>query len=299
MTPPRRSAPILLSLLAAGLLAGCITSITGPTADFREVLLQGEGSDKLLMIDIAGPIDNTPILVPGLGVLPGMTARVRQELELAYDDPSIHGILLRINSPGGTLTDSDIIYHSLLEFKKSKKVKIVAAMEDIAASGALYISMAADEIYAHPTTITGSIGVIVPHLNYSALFRKLGIESDPVTSGPYKDMDDPYKPRNEDERKLMQQLVNAQYEKFLDVVKAGRPQMSTQEVRKIADGRIVSSQEAREKGLIDKIGYLDDAYRRLSELSGFPKNSLVRYANAWQTGNNIYSNTFPVELFGN
>ena len=144
MTPPRRSAPILLSLLAAGLLAGCITSITGPTADFREVLLQGEGSDKLLMIDIAGPIDNTPILVPGLGVLPGMTARVRQELELAYDDPSIHGILLRINSPGGTLTDSDIIYHSLLEFKKSKKVKIVAAMADIAASGALYVSMAAD-----------------------------------------------------------------------------------------------------------------------------------------------------------
>ena len=141
--------------------------------------------------------------------------------------------------------------------------------------------------------------MIVPHLNYSALFRKLGIESDPVTSGPYKNMDDPYKPRNEDERKLMQQLVNAQYEKFLDVVKAGRPQMSTQEVRKIADGRIVSSQEAREKGLIDKIGYLDDAYRRLSELSGFPKNSLVRYANAWQTGNNIYSNTFPVELFGN
>ena len=295
----RRIAPLLPALAASLLLAGCLSTISGPTADFREVLLQGEGSDKILMIDIDGPIDNTPTLVPNLGVLPGMTARVRQELELAYDDPNIHGILLRINSPGGTLTDSDIIYHSLVEFKKSKKIKIIAAMEDIAASGALYIAMAADEIYAHPTTITGSIGVIFPHTNYSGLARKLGVESDPVTSGPYKNMGDPLQPRSEDERKLMQALVNAQYEKFLDVVKAGRPQMSTQEVRQLADGRIFTAQQAKEKGLIDKIGYLDDAYRRISELSGFTKNSLVRYANAWQTGNNIYSNTFPVELFGN
>jgi protease IV len=295
----RRAAPFLLLLLAGPLLGGCLATLSQPNADFREVLLQGEGSDKILMIDIDGQIDNTPVLVPNLGVLPGMTARVRQELELAYRDPDIHGILLRINSPGGTLTDSDIIYHSLVEFKRTKKVKIVAAMEDIAASGALYIAMAADEIYAHPTTITGSIGVILPHTNYSGLFHKLGIESDPVTSGPYKDLDNPAKPRDPAERKLLQDLVNAQYGKFLAVVKAGRPSMSTEEVRKIADGRILSAQEAKQVGLIDKVGYLDDAYQRISELSGFPKNSLVRYANAWQTGNNIYSNTFPVELFGN
>ncbi|HKJ00429.1 MAG TPA: signal peptide peptidase SppA [bacterium] len=299
MTLPRRIAPLLLLLLALPMLGGCLASISGPNADFREVLLQGEGSDKMLMIDIDGPIDNTPTLVPNLGVLPGMTARVRQELELAYQDPDIHGILLRINSPGGTLTDSDIIYHSLMEFKKTKKVKIVAAMEDIAASGALYVAMAADEIYAHPTTITGSIGVIMPHTNYSGLYRKLGIESDPVTSGPYKDLDNPAKPRDPAAVKLLQDLVNSQYQKFLDVVKAGRPQMSMAEVKKIADGRILSAQEAKQKGLIDHVGYLDDAYRRLSDLSGFPKNSLIRYANAWQTGNNIYSNTFPVELFGN
>jgi protease-4 len=299
MMRPRCAAPFLLLLLSAWMLGGCLTAVGGPNAEFREVLLQGEGSDKILLIDIDGPIMNTPVLVPNLGVLPGMTARVRQELELAYDDQDIRGILLRINSPGGTLTDSDVIYHSLVEFKKSKKIKIVAAMGDIAASGGLYVAMAADEIYAHPTTITGSIGVIIPHLNYSGLFRKLGIESDPVTSGPHKDLDDPYRPRDPEERKIMQDLVNAQYEKFLDVVKAGRPQMNTQELRRIADGRILSAQEAKEKGLIDKVGYLDDAYRRISELSGFPKNSLVRYANAWQTGNNIYSNTFPVELFGN
>jgi protease-4 len=292
--------PLLAAgLLASGLLAGCLSVASGPTAEFREVLLQGEGDDKLLMIDIDGPIFNQPILVPNIGVLPGMTARVRQELEIAFDDPEIRGVLLRINSPGGALTDSDIIYHSLVEFKKSKKVKIIASLGDIAASGALYIAMAADEIYAHPTTTTGSIGVVIPHINYSGLARKLGVESDPVASGRYKNLDDPLKPRDPDERKILQELVNLQYEKFVEVIKSGRPRMTTQEIRSIADGRILSAQEARQRGLIDEVGYLDDAYKRLAEVSGFPRNSLVRYANAWRTGNNIYSNTFPIELIEN
>jgi protease-4 len=298
---PRSRLPTLalLATLMAWLLGGCLSAVTGPSADFREVLLQGEGGDKILLIDIDGPILNQPLLVPNLGVLPGMTARVRQELELAFDDPDIRGVLLRINSPGGTLTDSDVIYHSLMEFKKSKRVKIVAAMGDIAASGAVYIAMAADEIYAHPTTLTGSIGVIMPHMNYSGLMKKLGIESDSVTSGRYKDMDSPYKPRNEEERRLLQQLVEAQHEKFVTVVRSGRPRMNTQEVRSLADGRIISAQEAKERGLIDAVGYLDDAYRRIGELSGFPRNRLVRYANTWRTGSNIYSSSVPVELFGN
>ncbi len=288
---------LLWGLAAALLLSGCLSVASGPSVEFREVLLQGEGDDKILLIDISGPIVNQPLLVPSVGVLPGMTARIRQELELAFDDPDIRGILLRINSPGGTLTDSDVIYHSLMEFKRSKKVKIVASMGEIAASGAVYVAMAADEIYAHPTTITGSIGVAIGHLNYSGLMRKLGVESDPVTSGRYKDMDSPLKPRDEDERALLQELVAAQHEKFVEVVKTGRPRMTTREVRDLADGRIISAQEAQERGLIDKLGYLDDAYQRISELSGFPRNSLVRYANAWQTGNNIYSNAFPVEPF--
>ncbi|MCH7789294.1 MAG: S49 family peptidase, partial [Acidobacteria bacterium] len=197
-------------MLVAGLgllLAGCISIGGAPSPQFREVLLEGEGRDKFLMIDIDGPIFNTPLLVPNLGVVPGMTARVRQELELAFNDPSIRGILLRINSPGGTLTDSDIIFHSLMEFKKSKNIKIVASMGDIAASGGLYVAMAADEIYAHPTTITGSIGVMMPHLNYSGLFRKLGIKSDPVTSGRFKDIGSPYKPPDPMERQILQKLV--------------------------------------------------------------------------------------------
>ncbi|MCH9045324.1 MAG: signal peptide peptidase SppA [SAR324 cluster bacterium] len=291
-----RALPLALIIAVWSLLAGCLSLSSGPSVEFREVLLQGEGDDKLLLIDIYGPIVNTPILVPNVGVMPGMTARIRQELEIAFDDPDVRGILLRINSPGGTLTDSDIIYHSLMEFKKTKRVKIIASMGDIAASGAVYIAMAADEIYAHPTTITGSIGVVVPHLNYYGLMKKLGLKSDPVTSGRYKDIDSPLKPRDDEERQMLQQLVDAQHRRFVQVIQAGRPKMTREQLRGMADGRLISAQDAKKSGLIDEVGYLDDAYRRLGELSGFPKNRLIRYANAWRTGNNIYSNTFPIEI---
>lgn len=291
-----RALPLALIIAVWSLLVGCLSLSGGPSMEFREVLLQGEGDAKLLLIDIYGPIVNTPILVPNVGALPGMTARIRQELEIAFDDPDVRGILLRINSPGGTLTDSDIIYHSLMEFKKSKRVKIIASMGDIAASGAVYIAMAADEIYAHPTTITGSIGVVVPHLNYYGLMKKLGLKSDPVTSGRYKDIDSPLKPRDDQERQMLQQLVDAQHRRFVQVIQAGRPKMTREQLRGMADGRLISAQDAKESGLIDEVGYLDDAYRRLGEISGFPKNSLIRYANAWRTGNNIYSNAFPIEI---
>ena len=289
----RPAGPLLAALL---LTAGCgsFFSLSGP--QFREVLLQGEGSDKLLMIDISGPISNDPMLIPNVGVIPGLTARIRQELELAFDDSSIRGILLRIDSPGGTLTDSDVIYHSLMEFKKTKKVKIVAAMGDLAASGAVYIAMAADEIYAHPTTITGSIGVILPHMDFSGLGEKLGVRSDPVHTGTYKDIGDPLRRRTGDEQKMLQAIADRQFEKFVKVVTDGRPKLTEAQVRKMADGRVFTADEANEKGLIDSIGYLDDAYKRLARLAGFPRNRLVRYTNAWMTGNNIYSNSYPIEF---
>jgi protease-4 len=258
--------------------------------------LQGEGKDKILLIDISGPITNTPILVPNIGVVPGMTARIRQELEIAFEDPLIRGVLLRINSPGGTLTDSDIIYHSLTEFKKSKKVTILASLGDVAASGALYVAMAADEIYAHPTTLTGSIGVILPHMNFSGVMKKLGVKSDPIVSGKFKDIESEFRERTPEERRMLQQLIDHQHEKFVQAVVTGRKKMTRAQVKAVADGRLLSAADAKQKGLVDEIGYLDNAYQRLARLSGFPASRLVRYANAWTTGHNIYSNAFPIEF---
>lgn len=293
---PWRNALSVLGLCAL-FLAGCTPFLTSSRPEFREVLLQGEGKDKILLIDINGIITNTPIFIPNIGLIPGMTARVRQELEIAFEDPLIRGVLLRINSPGGTLTDSDIIYHSLMEFKKSKKVKIVAALGDIAASGALYLAMAADEVYAHPTTLTGSIGVIMPHIDYSDVMKRLGIRSDPIKSGEFKDMESQFRRRTPAEREMLQKLVDRQHEKFVGVIRAGRrSKMNKRQIEEIADGRLLSAQEAKERGLVDDIGYLDNAYQRITRLSGFPANRLVRYSNAWITGNNIYSNAFPIEF---
>jgi len=278
------------------LLAGCMPFISTSRPEFREILLQGEGKDKILLIDINGIITNTPIFIPNIGLIPGMTARVRQELEIAFEDPLIRGVLLRINSPGGTLFDSDIIYHSLMEFKKSKKVKIVAALGDIAASGALYLAMAADEVYAHPTTLTGSIGVILPHIDYSGVMKRLGIRSDPIKSGEFKDMGSEFRTRTPAEREMLQKLVDEQHEKFVAVIRAGRKKMTRRQIEEISDGRLLNAREAKERGLVDDIGYLDNAYQRITRLSGFPTNRLVRYSNVWLTGNNIYSNVFPIEL---
>ncbi len=291
----------LTCVLAAALLglAGCTGFAGYNTPQFKEVLLQGSGSDKILLIDINGPITNQPLLIQNVGIIPGMVARVRQELELAFNDNNVRGILLRIDSPGGTITDSDVIYHSLMEFKKAKKIKIVAAMGDLAASGAFYIAMAADEVYAHPTTVTGSIGVIMDHMEGADLMNKLGIKSDPVTSGKYKDIASPFRKMTDEERALLQQVVNAQYEKFVKVVQDGRPKMTLAQIRSIADGRIMTADEAKERGLIDGIGYLDDVYKRVTAMSGFATNRLVRYSNTWLTGNNIYSNSFPIEFIQN
>ena len=286
--------PALGASLALGGLLGCGVPPSPP--GFEEVLLQGEGSNKLLLIDINGFISNQPLLIPQIGVVPGMVARVRQELEIAHRDPDIRGVLLRIHSPGGTLTDSDTLHHLLTTFKRSKKVKIVAALGDVATSGGLYVAMAADEIYAQPTSIVGSVGVIVPHMEYSALLEKLGVRADPIKSGPYKDIQSPFRPRTETETRLLQSIVDAQLERFVAVIRQSRPQMNATQIERIADGRLLSADTARQEGLIDDVQYLDQSYQRLTQLSQLPQSRLVRYANVWATGNNIYSNTFPIEV---
>ncbi|MDH4225681.1 MAG: signal peptide peptidase SppA, partial [Deltaproteobacteria bacterium] len=201
-------------------------------------------------------------------------------------------------SPGGGLTDSDVIYHSIMEFKRAKKVKVVAALGDVAASGGLYIAMSADEIIAHPTSLLGSIGVILSHMEFSGLMEKYGVTAVPVTSGKFKDIESPFRKRTPEETRMLQKIVDHQYQTFLSVVQKGRSKMTPEIIQENADGRLLTSREAVRIGLIDDVGYLDDAYKRLGVISGFPTNRLVRYANSWMTGNNIYSNVFPIESTG-
>jgi protease-4 len=137
------------------------------------------------------------------------------------------------------------------------------------------------------------------HMDFAGLMDKLGVRADPVRSGKYKDVGSQFRQMSDEEKALLQQIVNAQYEHFLKVVQDGRPKMTMPQIRSIADGRIMTADEAKERGLIDGIGYLDDVYKRMTQLSGFPTNKLVRYSNTWVTGNNIYSSTFPIEFLQN
>src|SRR5262249_45844199 len=152
---------------------------------------------------------------------------------------------LRINSPGGGVTASDIMYHDLMRFRHTTGKPVVACMMDVAASGGYYLAMACDLVYAHPTTVTGSIGVIMSLYNASGLCEKLGVSSNPIKSGPNKDIGNPGRPMTEQERAILQGVVNGFYVQFVHVVVEGR-HMPEERVRELADGRVYTGIEAKE-----------------------------------------------------
>jgi len=152
------------ALLLLVALSGCIQIDLSPgRGGLQETIISGEGPDKVLLIDISGTL--TTIAPDGLFPEPSLPARLKQELTKAAADDDIKALVLRINTPGGTVTSSDILYHELLEFKEKRQVPIIASIMDIGASGGYYVAMAADQIFAHPSTITGSIGVIMLTMN--------------------------------------------------------------------------------------------------------------------------------------
>lgn len=175
-------------------------------------------------------------------------------------------LILRMNSPGGTMAGSNEIYEALNKLKR-KGIKIVVLMEDVAASGGLYISMAADKIVANPGVITGSIGVIIHHVDMSKLFEKIGINSDNVKSGQYKDMLSNSKAMDEGARKLVSETIQDCLEQFIGVV-AGSRKLDKETVRTFADGRIFNGSQAQRLGLVDELGSYETAIRAARDLAG-------------------------------
>ncbi|MDW7652221.1 MAG: signal peptide peptidase SppA [Bacillota bacterium] len=197
--------------------------------------------------------------------LGGSDAVIRQ-LEQAKNDPDVGAVVLRINSPGGSAAASQEIYNQALRLKEAGK-PLVASFADVAASGGYWIACAADEIVANPASMTGSIGVIMEVTNFVELYEKLGIGSDVIKSGEHKDMGSASRPLDEGERLIMQSMVDDIYEQFLDVVTAGR-NLSRDDVRELADGRIFTGRQAAKLGLVDRLGDLSDAVDRAGELAG-------------------------------
>src|SRR5438132_4467585 len=200
----------------------------------------------------------------------------REKLDAAACDKHVKAVVLRINSPGGAVTASDIMYQDLLHFRHETNKPVVACMMDVAASGAYYLAMASDRIYAHATTVTGSIGVIMSLYNASGLLTKIGVTSDPVKSGPNKDIGNPARPMTKEEREILQNMVNSFYDQFVQVVVKGR-QLPEERVRALADGRIYTGLDAKKQGLVDEVGYLEDALQAAMDLACIKDARIIAY----------------------
>ena len=246
-------------------------------------------SEKILILDIDGIISSTES-VSALGIRDeGTVEEVKQRLKRAERDKSIKAVILRLNTPGGGVTASDIIYKELMEYKKNTGVKIIACMMDVAASGGYYVAMSADKIIAHPTTVTGSIGVIAQVINIEELADKIGIEVVAIKSDDKKDIGSLFKRLSTEERKIFQSVIDDMFNRFVDVVDEGRDELSREEIRTLADGRIYTAEQALEGKLIDEIGYLDDAIKLAKKEAKIKDANVVFFHRPRDYKGNIYS----------
>ncbi len=248
-------------------------------------IMYSNGKDLIGEKHIAGSKESSAkiAILPVDGIiLGGEDSFVRRAIRQASEDKRIVGIILRVNTPGGTVAGSDYYYYLLKELKKEKSIPIYVSMGGQATSGGYYISMAADKIFAERSTLTGSIGVIFPLYNAAGLCEKIGFSSNAITSGPMKGMGDMTKPMLPEERKIWQELVDESYRQFLDVVKEGRANlkdMPQKKLEEIADGRVYTAQQAKSLGLIDDICFMDDVVRKMIEEKGLNESEVevIRY----------------------
>lgn len=289
----------LAALAFAGLVA--LSGCSLVTLDFQpkirplqEETVEGKGSSKILLLDLSGVLSED---VPSFSIgtpaprVP-LLARVREELRKAEEDERVKALIVRINSPGGTITASDILYHELLAFKARKKVPVIAAIMDVGASGGYYAALAADTIVVNPTTITGSIGVVMVTVNAQGLLEKIGVAPLAIKSGPMKDAGSPFRSLTEAERAVFQGIIDEMYGRFVGLIAQSR-KMPEDRVRGFADGRVYTADQALKLGLVDRVGYLEDVVALAKERAGLGEARVVMYHRPKEYRANIYSLTPP------
>lgn len=250
-------------------------------------LVDGEAESKefIAVVPVQGMIMEMPSEDgEGKGSLSRMR-RLLKELKKPANLKNLKGILLQIDSPGGGVTTSDLMYHELSEFKKETGLPVVALFQDLAASGGYYVAMASDHIIAHETTLTGSIGVISQFYNVADLMGKVGVKVNTVKSlnfehkESFKDIGSPYRPMRASEQKIFQDLVTEMWQRFTHVVAEGRKgKLTLEEVQKLADGRVYTGPQALKLKLVDSVGYPSDAYAKIRELAKTPGAKIVSFS---------------------
>ena len=259
-------ANIALFLMLIGLAA---VFVTGQKGIFTEEVIQaGPRTAKIAVITVQGIIDDE------------QAQDVYKQIKSARQDKRVKGLILRVNSPGGTISGSDQICNEIRKYRKDEDKPVVAFMQGVAASGGYYVSVGCDKIVAEPTVITGSIGVIAGHFVIQELLEeKLGIQPTIFKSGQKKDWPSPFQPVTEEQRQYIQdKLIDPAYNRFVQVVAECRGEALTlDDVKRLADGSIYGAKEALSEKLIDKIGYIDEAIEQVKLLAGIEKAQVVEY----------------------
>ncbi len=278
---PRRGVGCLLTLMGGlallGMFGASIAGFSGALSsaeDFVEVDVERhpEARRKLAVVEIRGVLVEGPAgLMRGRGV----TGQALKMLDHAAGDPEVDGILLHIDTPGGSVTDADLLHERVRRLREDGKT-VVVHMGDLCASGGYYIAVAADAIWASPTTVTGSIGVIIQSLNVAELLAQHGVTDESIMSGPNKGLLSPTRPMTDAQRALLQGVVDDLHGRFVELVAKGR-KLDEAVVRGLADGRIFTAAHAKEAGLVDEVGYRRRAIEKLKQLTDGGPFNVVRY----------------------
>ena len=293
-----------LGFIGLTLLTGCtppsllITPVSG-RRELEETELSRDSLfalDKIALIDVSGTIQNgSTTRLFGEGDNP--VSVLLEQLDKARRDPFVKSVILRINSPGGTVVASELMHDEIIHFKKSGK-PVVAVMMDVAASGGYYVACACDDIVAQPSTITGSIGVIMLMFDVTGTMNLIGVKSDAIISGVHKDTGSPFRAMRPEERQLFENVVKDMYDRFVKVVDEGRPGLDEAKVRALADGRIYTANQAVELGLIDRIATLRDTIAATKKRVGVKNVRVVAYQRPHDYRPNYYAQA-PLSPTGN
>ena len=279
-------AAIFTTILA---LSGQTNVSSNLSSNNQEVFRDYGGDKKIALIELSGLILekedlSSPFYTPYASITP---SSVENMLDLVRSDPNIKGVILHISSPGGSPVASDLIYEVISDFKKDTTLPVVVLMGDVAASGGYYISAPADYIFANPSTITGSIGVIMETYNLSGLYEKIGVRKETFKAGEYKDILSDSREITPEESVMINNLMQDAYQTFLTRVSEGR-KLSMQDVVAVAEGKIYSGLKARDVGLVDSVGTLNDAIAYTASRANLTEYQVVK----------MKSGSFFDEIFG-
>ena len=266
---------LLTTLLFSSLVANY-----GMYTAYHEYFAQAEGPRERFHSGEHAAADKLALIrVTGVIVTP-FSERLIKTIKKAKDDKHVKGVLLVVDSPGGTVTDSHKIYHALKELSKDKPV--VVSMGSIAASGGYFVAMGAGtkgKIFAEPTTWTGSIGVIIPHYEVAEVAEKIGFKAAPLKTGEFKDSLSPFRELTPRDKEVWDNILNQSFDLFLEVIDDNRDTLTMPQVRELATGQIYTARDAKKIGMIDEIGFEEDALAELKKLTNLDKARVVTYHN--------------------